>query len=160
LAGPGSPLLLVHPSARFTRPKRGPLTRANMTSPPAVSASAAMGSALSTIDRSAPGASSLKRRAASAALSDADESTRKKAKTAHADDGLAPVHEEDEGAAPLLPLPIDGGALAAELAEELECGCCSAVVYRPVVVMPCQHYFCGRCARPSSLHVVSMLKTG
>jgi E3 ubiquitin-protein ligase CHFR len=133
-----------------------------MTSPPAVSASAAMGSALSTIDRSAPGASSLKRRAASAALSDADESTRKKAKTAHADDGLAPVPEDDEGAAPPppLPLPIDGAALAADLAEELECGCCSAVVYRPVVVMPCQHYFCGRCARPSSLHVVSMLTTG
>lgn len=46
---------------------------------------------------------------------------------------------------------VDGGAnrdrvtLADNLEEELQCGCCSAIVYRPVVVNPCQHFFCGRC---------------
>lgn len=38
-------------------------------------------------------------------------------------------------------VPID---LESELAQELECPCCSALVYRPVVVSPCQHFFCGR----------------
>lgn len=32
--------------------------------------------------------------------------------------------------------------------EELQCGCCSALVYKPVLVMPCQHFFCGRWVRP------------
>ncbi|EKM49511.1 uncharacterized protein PHACADRAFT_106383 [Phanerochaete carnosa HHB-10118-sp] len=40
---------------------------------------------------------------------------------------------------------VDGGALADELEQELQCGCCSALVYRPVVVSPCQHFFCGSC---------------
>lgn len=40
---------------------------------------------------------------------------------------------------------VDGAALADNLEEELQCGCCSAIVYRPVVVAPCQHFFCGRC---------------
>lgn len=40
---------------------------------------------------------------------------------------------------------VDGAALADGLEEELQCGCCSAIVYRPVVVAPCQHFFCGRC---------------
>jgi E3 ubiquitin-protein ligase CHFR len=35
-------------------------------------------------------------------------------------------------------------SLAEELAQELQCGCCSELVYRPVVVSPCQHFFCGR----------------
>ncbi|KAI0822303.1 hypothetical protein BC628DRAFT_1327582 [Trametes gibbosa] len=41
----------------------------------------------------------------------------------------------------------DGAAtlLADGLEEELQCGCCSAIVYRPVVVAPCQHFFCGSC---------------
>lgn len=39
---------------------------------------------------------------------------------------------------------VDGDALANELEQELQCGCCSALVYRPVVVSPCQHFFCGR----------------
>ena len=33
-----------------------------------------------------------------------------------------------------------------ELAQELQCGCCSELVYKPVLVMPCQHFFCGRYA--------------
>jgi E3 ubiquitin-protein ligase CHFR len=39
---------------------------------------------------------------------------------------------------------VDGAALADELEQELQCGCCAALVYRPVVVSPCQHFFCGR----------------
>ncbi|KAF9013399.1 hypothetical protein BDQ17DRAFT_600044 [Cyathus striatus] len=31
------------------------------------------------------------------------------------------------------------------LAQELQCACCSELVYRPVLVMPCQHFFCGSC---------------
>lgn len=37
------------------------------------------------------------------------------------------------------------GTFADDLAEELNCGCCSSVCFRPVVVFPCQHFFCGRC---------------
>jgi hypothetical protein len=33
-----------------------------------------------------------------------------------------------------------------ELADELQCGCCAALVYKPVLVLPCQHFFCGRYA--------------
>ncbi|KAK7469384.1 hypothetical protein VKT23_003859 [Stygiomarasmius scandens] len=35
--------------------------------------------------------------------------------------------------------------LADDLVQELQCGCCSELVYRPVVVSPCQHFFCGSC---------------
>lgn len=37
-----------------------------------------------------------------------------------------------------------GSSLLDDLARELECGCCSDLVYRPVLVNPCQHFFCGR----------------
>ncbi|KAJ3747103.1 hypothetical protein DFH05DRAFT_773904 [Lentinula detonsa] len=35
--------------------------------------------------------------------------------------------------------------LADEIAQELECGCCSELLYKPVMVSPCQHIFCGSC---------------
>ena len=35
--------------------------------------------------------------------------------------------------------------LADELALDLQCGCCSDLVINPVIVLPCQHFFCGRC---------------
>lgn len=38
----------------------------------------------------------------------------------------------------------DAQAIIDDLGQELECGCCSALVYRPVIVNPCQHFFCGR----------------
>jgi len=38
----------------------------------------------------------------------------------------------------------DGQALIDYLAQELECGCCAALVYSPVTIIPCQHSFCGR----------------
>jgi hypothetical protein len=50
---------------------------------------------------------------------------------------------------------IDGEALAASLAQELECGCCSALVYKPVIVQPCQHFFCGRYVVLSIIHSTS-----
>ena len=34
--------------------------------------------------------------------------------------------------------------LVENLAQELQCGCCAELVYHPVVVSPCQHFFCGR----------------
>src|ERR1700722_744934 len=43
--------------------------------------------------------------------------------------------------------------LAKELAQELQCACCSELVYRPVVVSPCQHFFCGRYV-PHSLRLI------
>jgi E3 ubiquitin-protein ligase CHFR len=39
---------------------------------------------------------------------------------------------------------VDVNALVEDLTQELRCGCCSALVYRPVVVSPCEHFFCGR----------------
>lgn len=39
---------------------------------------------------------------------------------------------------------VDGEALSEDLGQELECGCCSALIYKPVVVNPCEHFFCGR----------------
>ncbi|KAJ3842804.1 hypothetical protein F5878DRAFT_359975 [Lentinula raphanica] len=35
--------------------------------------------------------------------------------------------------------------LVEDIAQELECGCCSELLYRPVMVSPCQHVFCGSC---------------
>ncbi|KAL4080668.1 hypothetical protein J3A83DRAFT_4084848 [Scleroderma citrinum] len=35
--------------------------------------------------------------------------------------------------------------LVEDLAQELQCGCCAELVYHPVVVSPCQHFFCGSC---------------
>lgn len=42
---------------------------------------------------------------------------------------------------------VDGRRLLGDLTEELECPCCSATVYRPVIVLLCQHFFCGRYVR-------------
>ena len=35
-------------------------------------------------------------------------------------------------------------ALIDDLTQELECGCCTALMYNPVTILPCQHSFCGR----------------
>lgn len=88
-------------------------------------------------------ATALLKRSASEAFEDAsdDEATHKKLKESNGnvkgDDGAI------GGANPV------GVTLADNLEEELQCGCCSAIVYRPVVVNPCQHFFCGRCVRTS-----------
>ncbi|KAF9241191.1 hypothetical protein BU15DRAFT_45112 [Melanogaster broomeanus] len=41
--------------------------------------------------------------------------------------------------------PSKYDSLVEDLAQELQCGCCTELVYRPVVVSPCQHFFCGSC---------------
>lgn len=82
---------------------------------------------------SPPPALTLKRRA-SQSFDDAQvDGSRKRAK----EDGNEQAKQTETA-------PIDGEALAEDLEQELQCGCCSALVYRPVVVSPCQHFFCGR----------------
>lgn len=78
----------------------------------------------------------LKRSASSAFESTDDGSSRKKLREDSMDAG--------EVAMPISEPSVDGQALADELEQELQCGCCSALVYRPVLVHPCQHFFCGR----------------
>lgn len=79
------------------------------------------------------------KRSASASFNDVpDESvSRKRMKEEHN------VPEQAEGAEGAI-VPADDSALAEQLAQELQCGCCSELVYRPVIVAPCQHFFCGR----------------
>ncbi|KAI0699101.1 hypothetical protein BC835DRAFT_1332276 [Cytidiella melzeri] len=76
----------------------------------------------------------LKRRASSTFEDFEDNSSRKRPK-----ETMEGVNETPDA------VIIDGQALADELDQELQCGCCSALVYRPVVVSPCQHFFCGSC---------------
>ncbi|KAJ3524086.1 hypothetical protein NM688_g8623 [Phlebia brevispora] len=78
----------------------------------------------------------LKRRA-SATLEDAEpSSSRKRMKE---DTGAANEGQPDSGEL------VNGHLLAEELEQELQCGCCAGLVYRPVLVAPCQHFFCGSC---------------
>ncbi|CAL1713146.1 unnamed protein product [Somion occarium] len=81
--------------------------------------------------------SNLKRRASSSFETMEDSSSRKRLKEDNdvANDSCS--SEEDQ--------IVDGQALADDLEQELQCGCCSALVYRPVIVSPCQHFFCGSC---------------
>lgn len=76
----------------------------------------------------------LKRRASSSFDSRGDNS-RKRLR-----EDLPPNETTD----PQAPVLISGTQLADDLEQELVCGCCSALLYRPVIVYPCQHYFCGR----------------
>lgn len=79
----------------------------------------------------------LKRRASPSFEGLEDDSSRKR-KREDQDDALGSV------AGPRPTVTVENPRLADELAEELQCGCCSELVYRPVVVSPCQHFFCGR----------------
>jgi E3 ubiquitin-protein ligase CHFR len=116
-------------------------------SPAPASDLSGMGNILSTAldmdlhtDTSVSAASSAKRRAASPTMGDeVEETPRKRTKLEH-DNVCEPTNIMQTQAV------VDGQRLAADLAQELECGCCSAVVHRPVTVMPCQHFFCGRYA--------------
>jgi E3 ubiquitin-protein ligase CHFR len=76
----------------------------------------------------------LKRRASSAFDVRGDNSRKR----------LKEVLPPDEAADAQAPALISGRQLADDLEQELLCGCCSALLYRPVIVYPCQHYFCGR----------------
>ena len=85
----------------------------------------------------------LKRRASSSFEDVQEESSRKRLRDDYQDAPAGGNNDVQEEAA----ANIDGEALADELEQELQCACCSALVYRPVVVVPCQHFFCGRYAR-------------
>ncbi|PPQ81270.1 hypothetical protein CVT25_015054 [Psilocybe cyanescens] len=78
--------------------------------------------------------SSLKRRA-SPSFECPDDNSRKKMKEGMPDN----VHQTETTASETSQSFID------DLVEELQCGCCSELVYKPVLVMPCQHFFCGSC---------------
>ena len=80
----------------------------------------------------------LKRRASLTFDNTAERSSRKKLKE---DNGFHETEMKEQ-----IGTIIDGNALADELEQELQCGCCSALVYRPVMVSPCQQFFCGRSA--------------
>ncbi|KAI5123173.1 hypothetical protein M0805_000873 [Coniferiporia weirii] len=87
-------------------------------------------------DSSAAGALSHKRPASPSP--DEDTTSRKRMKEDRSGAG-------DELTGGDMPHAIDGHALAEDLAQELQCGCCSELVYKPVVVAPCEHFFCGSC---------------
>ncbi|KAK7690024.1 hypothetical protein QCA50_006668 [Cerrena zonata] len=78
---------------------------------------------------------SLKRSASSSFDSLDDNTIRKRLK----EDSMSELPPPEESQA------VDGQVLADDLEQELQCGCCSALVYRPVIVTPCQHFFCGSC---------------
>jgi E3 ubiquitin-protein ligase CHFR len=86
------------------------------------------------------GKRSLKRRASSSWGEGSNDSpSRKRLKDEH-------VGQEESTGSPASG-PMDGinrRALIDDLAQELECGCCAALVYNPVTIIPCQHSFCGR----------------
>lgn len=72
---------------------------------------------------------SLKRRASSP-LDPVVESSRKRLKES--------TDDRDQGDTP------EYSRFTEELAQELQCGCCTELIYKPVLVLPCQHFFCGR----------------
>ncbi|KAJ6525305.1 hypothetical protein DFH09DRAFT_1188845 [Mycena vulgaris] len=78
------------------------------------------------------------KRSASASFNDVlDESVSRKR--------MKEEHKVPEQVEAMTTIPMDDSALAEQLAQELQCGCCSELVYRPVIVAPCQHFFCGSC---------------
>ena len=81
--------------------------------------------------QSQPAQTTRKRRASSAFTDCPDEVTRKRMRDINIDPDVHP--------------PDPNLGLADDVAQELQCACCSELVYRPVLVIPCQHFFCGRC---------------
>ncbi|PCH40105.1 hypothetical protein WOLCODRAFT_23844 [Wolfiporia cocos MD-104 SS10] len=81
----------------------------------------------------------LKRRASLSFEGMQDDECRKRLKEDHE------ASRQDACAHPGSVTAVDGEALANDLEQELQCACCSALVYRPVIVAPCQHFFCGSC---------------
>ncbi|KAJ6621870.1 hypothetical protein B0H10DRAFT_2016161 [Mycena sp. CBHHK59/15] len=77
------------------------------------------------------------KRIASASFDVQDEISRKRMKEEH--EAVPELDDRVEGAV----AAASDSKLAEELAQELQCGCCSELVYRPVIVAPCQHFFCG-----------------
>ncbi|KAF9534485.1 hypothetical protein CPB83DRAFT_844294 [Crepidotus variabilis] len=94
----------------------------------------------STVPTPSSSSSSLKRRASSS-FDCSDDSTRKRLKETKACT-TEKIPDVDSTACGM---DVDGAKLVDEIMDELQCGCCSELVYRPVLVIPCQHYFCGSC---------------
>jgi E3 ubiquitin-protein ligase CHFR len=94
-----------------------------------------MGSLLS---RSGPAsyANVLKRRASPSFESLEDDTSRKRLKEDVNDNSMDSGSNQN--------LLTTQHSFADDLAQELNCGCCSELCYHPVVVSPCQHFFCGR----------------
>lgn len=86
-----------------------------------------------------PAQTTRKRRASSAFTECPDDATRKRMRDADTEPELD-VHAPDSTA-------VAAAGLVDDVAQELQCACCSELVYRPVLVIPCQHFFCGRCVR-------------
>ncbi|KAG6836142.1 hypothetical protein H0H93_010975 [Arthromyces matolae] len=93
--------------------------------------------------RSSAFAPSLKRTASSSFEGCEGEQSRKRLKE-DKDQTLTEADKHDSA------LPAVSPSIVDDMARELECGCCSALVYRPVLVNPCQHFFCGRFTGTSS----------
>ncbi|KAJ7625401.1 hypothetical protein DFH06DRAFT_1444554 [Mycena polygramma] len=84
--------------------------------------------------------STLKRRASASFTDGLDDSVSRKRMKEEREDSERPG--ESTGT---IATADEDSALAEQLAQELQCGCCSGLVYRPVIVAPCQHFFCGSC---------------
>lgn len=87
-------------------------------------------------ESSAGTTSTLKRRASPSFEGLGEESCRKRMREDQ--DPVSEIAEESDSS------PVVQSRLEDDLAQELQCGCCSELVYRPVIVSPCQHFFCGR----------------
>jgi E3 ubiquitin-protein ligase CHFR len=83
-------------------------------------------------------AAALKRRASPSFEGLQEDSSRKRKKEVADDDAGAEDETVSSNAV------VMNSSLADDLAQELQCPCCSELVYRPVIVAPCQHFFCGR----------------
>jgi len=118
------PLLIFHTSFKSFVMSEEHLTDAHSLSDPD------MGSLLS---RSGPASNVLKRRAFESLE---DDTSRKRLKE-HGNNNLMNSGSDQN-------LLVAQHTLADDLAQELNCGCCSELCYHPVVVSPCQHFFCGR----------------
>lgn len=123
------------------------------TDPAQMSSSSSSSAAAADHDPAlAPSSSSHNlKRLASPTFEGLDGDSRKRVKTngnsADADTDLPqtnPALANATQAVALSAQPTPSSALLDDLEQELLCGCCSALLYRPVIVLPCEHYFCGR----------------
>lgn len=86
----------------------------------------------------------LKRRASSPPEEDNDSSGSRKRLKGDQESNAGPRPEDSAVALANAIKDFKTSMDVEELAQELQCGCCSELVYRPVLVSPCQHFFCGR----------------
>jgi E3 ubiquitin-protein ligase CHFR len=86
----------------------------------------------------------LKRPASPSIEESEAEGSRKRVKESRDGDANSRMGVDSNGAMVPVVARSDANKLAEHLAQELQCACCSELVYRPVVVSPCQHFFCGR----------------